>query len=181
MNKVARIMSVVAIGGFSSIAMANTGEVIFNGVVSDTTCTLDVSQQGISQADNTVTLDPITTAEFLASDTAYKTAGFSLVATDAGATACDLTGKGASVLWTGQLYVGHNILQNIASGGAANVGMQLLESDGTTPVTVNGAPSVILDASGASLDFNVGYAATDATAVTEGQVRSIANYSIVFN
>jgi major type 1 subunit fimbrin (pilin) len=46
---------------------------------------------------------------------------------------------------------------------------------------VNGAPSVILDASGASLDFNVGYAATDATAVTEGQVRSIANYSIVFN
>ncbi|BAP12981.1 MAG: pilus assembly protein [Alcanivorax borkumensis] len=181
MNNFTRIISIAAISGISSIAIANTGEVIFNGVVSDTTCTLDVSQQGIAQADNTVTLDPITTAEFLASDTAYKATGFSLVATDAGSATCNLTGKGASVQWTGQLYVGHNILQNIATGGAANVGMQLLESDGTTPVTVNGSPSIIADASGASLDFNVGYAATDATAVTEGQVRSIANYSIVFN
>ena len=181
MKKFALIVLSTLTAGVSTQAIANTGEVYFSGVVSDTTCTLDVSQGGIAQADYTITLDPITTGEFLASDTAYNLASFSLVATDAGSAPCSLAGKGAAVLWSGQLYVGHNILQNTASGGAGNVGVMLLESDGSTLVQMNGTPVVVADASGGELTFNAAYGATDAAAVSEGQVRAVANYSVVFN
>ncbi|AFT68418.1 Type-1 fimbrial protein, A chain [Alloalcanivorax dieselolei B5] len=172
---------VVLAATLSTSAFANTGEVFFNGVVTDTTCTVDVAQNGVLQADNTVTLDPIATADFVAADTPYSPAAFSLVATDAGSATCDLTGLGATVLWTGQAYAGHNILENIAADPATSVGVILLEQDGTTPVQINGASVSIVDASSGELQFNAAYGATDTATVTAGHVRAVANYSVVFN
>lgn len=165
----------------TSVAFANSGEVYFNGVVTDTTCTVGVAQNGVLQADNTVTLAPIATADFVAADTPYSPAAFSLVATDAGSATCDLTGLGATVLWTGQAYAGHNILENIATDPAASVGVMLLQQDGTTPVQINGASVGIVDASSGELQFNAAYGTTDTATVTAGHVRAVANYSVVFN
>lgn len=175
MNKT--LLSAALIAGFgvaafaSQTARATDGTITFNGQVNATTCTINGGSP-----DFTVNLPPVATTTLAASgNTAGQTQfNIALTACTAGTTASTFFEQGANVdTTTGNL---------VSTGGASNVQLQLLNSNGTSAINLltpstNTTTADISTGSG-TLTYYVQYFATGAS--TPGTVSSTEQYTIAY-
>jgi len=173
-------------------AVASDGALDFNGLISDTTCTLHGGDGTDGATKNIgVTLDTVSVA---ALDTAGKTADdhvFSLILGGAGQTGC-ADGTKVSLKFSAiEVPAGYasamvdmatgNLKNTTGAGYATNVQVALLTANGTpiNLMTSSGSPEAVVTNNQAQLDYMAHYVATGAA--TPGDVKTAVMYSLVYN
>ena len=154
-------------------AHASDGTITFNGALTANTCT--INGNGTSKKDFTVTLPTVSTSTLTAAGQTAGTTSYTIALTgcSGGSSASVFYEAGATVdASDGRLVV--------ATGGATNVKLQLLNSDGTqikagySPDLQNSEPADITSGE-ATLSYQVQYYATGATGA------GAANSSVVYS
>lgn len=172
----------LAIGFGAPAAMASDGTVTITGKIVASACTVDPNSKAI-----TVVLPTATPNSFLSggNPAAGQVAGrtrFTIELKD-----CDPAPESYTNVTTGfsgafdSAYPG--VLKNNAASPAGNVGVRLLDNN-NNPIDINDTGDVVttpLATGDMSLDFLAAYESTSATAVTTGDVESIATFTIGYN
>ncbi|MFC5527344.1 fimbrial protein [Rhodanobacter ginsengisoli] len=179
MNKTLLSAALIASFGFAafapSTARASDGTITINGQVNAATCTVAVT----GTSGSTVTLPTVaTTVLGAAGNTAGQTA-FSI-----GLTGCSSgVTKAATYFEAGPNVNAAGRLNN--SGLASNVNVQLVNSDGTTPIVIgsaapsSGVGSFAVSGGTATLNYFARYYATGAAG--PGDVATSVTFSMVYN
>ena len=122
------VMAVMVLG-LAAHASAVDGTITFEGVVNDTTCTLDTNSQNMS-----VLLPSVTSTDFTGANTA---ANSSAVKFSLNATGCDVGAVSASVLFaTGGNVDSTNGNLNNSFAGGTDAQIRIYKADGTTPINL---------------------------------------------
>jgi major type 1 subunit fimbrin (pilin) len=150
-----------------------TGKVTFNGELVDETCVIDAGDE-----DKTVTLPTLSTQSLAA---AKQVAGSTMF--DISVSQCPAELKSVAAHFeTTNMNPGTRNAINLASvSKAGNVEVQLLDSDGTTPILLGSTgTSIPIDATSHTATMNYGgqYYATAAT--TAGNVTAIVRYTLAY-
>lgn len=164
--------SLVATLLFPAVAFAADGTINFTGSVVASTC----AYTGTGGGSQTVSLPVVSTS---ALTTAGNTAGDTPF--DINLTSCGTTAKNVAVNLEGISYdsvTGH--LNNTATGGAANVRVQLLDRNNQAVIRVPGASATVMSttAGNATIPLLAKYVANGAA--TAGNVVSSVNFSIIY-
>jgi len=171
------LASLVALSAYANAASDNT--VQFQGMVSTQTCNVNIN----GNAETPIVLLPTVAATELAKakDTAGATK-FTVNVTD-----CQSAAANISVVFAGNNVTTNGNLGNTTDGDASNVSIQLLNVDGTTPLTFTNGSTVsttaftkAADSTSASQDLIARYYA-EAADVGAGAVTASAQYSISYN
>lgn len=173
------IVAALACGALTmaSLAVADEGEIIFQGEVKEVSCNIDINGSG---SDATIILEPVYTIEFQqAGDTAGEV-NFNVSFTDCSPN-IELQGAAMTLHGPG-VNSETGYLMNTAVDGAQNIEIQLL--DGENPMdlrTDTQTEWAAFDAGSASLELRARYIATDSqAAITVGAVESSVLYTIVY-
>jgi major type 1 subunit fimbrin (pilin) len=169
----------LAMGLGASSVMADDGTVTINGLVVASACTVAPGSKSI-----TVPLPTITPATLTAQGDIAGRTKFDINLTNC--TKGSLTNVLTSFSGTFDLD-SQNVLKNTstATDVAANVGVRLLERDGTTKIDINAGSNgeietPILDGD-MTLPFFAAYEKTNSTDITIGEVQSVATFTIGYN
>jgi major type 1 subunit fimbrin (pilin) len=173
LKKLTLAASLAAGVALTPAAFAVDGTITFNGNVLATSCTINGGT-----ADFTVTLPDVSTNTLQAAgDTAGQTAfNIALSGCSANATASAYFEQGAGIdATTGNL---------INAGTATNVQVQLVNSDGTSPINLmtpatNTTTAAVTTTTGGTLTYYARYYATGAS--TAGTVSAQEQYTINYN
>ncbi|TAL71277.1 MAG: type 1 fimbrial protein [Rhodanobacter sp.] len=173
---------VAALGTFAFIpsaqaATAIDGTITINGQVVAATCTVAVN--GTSGGNGTVVLKPAPTSALAAAAATYGDMPFTIAVTG-----CDssLNGKTVTPYWSGTNVNGSGRLNS--TGTANNVNLQLLNSDDSTAIALNGAEgnqgtsSATVASQAATMTYYARYYATGAA--TAGTVSSTVDYTLIY-
>ncbi len=180
----------------SSTAMAIDGTITFNGMITDTTCTVTGSGAASGTGNITVVLPTVSTTALASAGQTAGDTPFSLVL--GGGTNCT-NGKTAA-LWvetsaTPALDATTGALKNQASGGANNVAVRLLNRANNQPINLgtnaavvststvisaNNQPAATISSNSATLNYIAQYLAINAAA-TAGAVNTYLTYSMQYN
>jgi len=169
-------LGVVAFVPAAHAATAIDGTITINGQVVAATCTVAVNG---GAANGAVTLKPAPTSSLAAAAATYGDMPFTV-----GVTGCDasLNGKTVTPYWSGSNINANGRLNN--TGTATNVNLQLLNSDDSTAITLNGAEGsqgttgVAVNSGAATMTYYARYYATGAA--TAGLVSSTVNYTLIY-
>lgn len=180
-SKVAALVSGIF---FAVDAMAVDGTITINGMITDNTCTIKVNN---NSNNGTVTLPPVASSALSGTSSGGVTAGttpFSIALSGCSGSALN----NVRTFFEPGTYVDASGRLNIASGGAGNVQVQLLNNagdpikagftlpeQGDIPTPFTGSDP---DAS-ATMKYFAQYYSTDAT-VSPGTVTTQVDYSIVY-
>ncbi|MEP7185102.1 MAG: fimbrial protein [Rhodanobacter sp.] len=178
MNKT--LLSAALITGFAAfvpqIASASDGTIAINGQVNAATCTVAVT----GTSGSTVTLPTVATTVLATSGNTAGQTAFSV-----GLTGCSSgVTKAATYFEAGPTVNAAGRLNNSTSG-AANVNVQLVNSDGTTPIVIgsaapsSGVGSFAVASGSATLNYFARYYATGAAGA--GAVSTSVTFSMVYN
>ncbi|EFH7156975.1 type 1 fimbrial protein [Escherichia coli] len=178
MRKIQFIIGMLAVAS-SSATFAYDGTINFTGKVVAQTCSVSSGSKNL-----TVTLPTVSEASLAA---ATNTAGLTPFTIEL--TGCDT--NAASGAQNVKAYFEPNATTdydtgnlNIATSGAGNVQIQLLNADGVTPIKLGQAvagqdvTAVQIDNAAMKLRYNAQYYAT--AAATAGDVSATVNYTIVY-
>ncbi|EID2633868.1 fimbrial protein [Escherichia coli] len=178
MRKIQFILGILAAAS-SSASLAYDGTINFTGKVVDQTCSVSAESENI-----TVTL-PTVSESTLSAET--KTAGltpFSIHLTGCN-TSADEGAQKVKAYFEPNATTDYNTGNlNIASGGAGNVQIQLLNADGVTPIKLGqdsagqNVTGVQIDNADMKLRYHAQYYAT--AAATAGDVSATVNYTIAY-
>lgn len=182
MNKLLLTSALVASLGALAImpsahaATATDGTINISGQVVATTCTVAVNG---GSANGTVALKPAPTSALNAAAATYGDMPFTI-----GVTGCDssLNGKTVTPYWSGTNINSAGRLNN--TGLATKVDLQLLNSDDTTAITLNGGEGnqgttgVAVASGAATMTYYARYYATGTA--TAGTVSSSVNYTLIY-
>jgi major type 1 subunit fimbrin (pilin) len=170
------VLTVMALG-LATNAFAADGTITFEGVVNDTTCTLDTNSQNMSVLLPSVTSTAFSGANTAASSPAVK---FSLTATG-----CDVGAVSASVLFATGGNVDStngNLNNNFAGGTDAQV--RIYKADGTTPINLanygeSASNKGNIVGGNATIDFYANYFSKNAKPVA-GVLKTSIQYSMQY-
>jgi major type 1 subunit fimbrin (pilin) len=163
---------------FSAVNAAPVVE--FKGEVIDQTCKSSIN----SQTDSTVMLSEVSTSELQTPGATSTITPFTVKVEDCSIDTADLE--------IGTTFLGYNVTENgnlgnqdVGDNAATGVSIQITQnSDGTSPVTLNGPTTVsglVLPAGQTSATYEFGaqyYAEAPATA---GTVKAVAEYALSYN
>lgn len=177
-NILSSLLAIAAVAPFA--AQAADGTINFVGSVTAQTCTINAADKNL-----TVTLPTVSTSSLnVANNTAGRTA-FQIRLTG-----CTTTGTGILTKTRAYFEPGSTVdtttnkLKNMTSGGATNVQIGLLNSDGTeikagAPKDTQGGTFVTIPSSGnVNLDYAAQYVATGVA--TAGAVTSSVAYTLEY-
>lgn len=173
----------LSVGAYSTLAAASDGDITFNGQVVAAACTLNGFNGGNSANGAVMALATVTPSSFNFAGGYAAMKDFTIDMKD-----CDIsTLKNAMVSFSGSPdTTDGSILKNTqTTGGAAGVGIAILENDGTTPIAIDGGkpskPQALAEGN-TSLLFKVAYKANTSTpAVTAGGVSAKTFVDITYN
>jgi len=172
-----RAVLVAILGAAPALSMA-AGEIKFNGMVKDQTCTVTVN----GGQNVTVTLPTVSAAQLANAGDNAGTTGFIIKVEG-----CNASGTAFAVntiFWGGN-PTQEGDLPNTAAGGATNVALQLLKSPTSSDVinlaTATPVDGMMVPAGGTSAqhEFGVRYISR-AGGATPGAVTSTVNYDISY-
>lgn len=179
MNKLAAVIfTALSLGSVSALAAPTTvngGTVHFKGDVVNAACAVDAGSDG-----QTVPMGQVRTAKLAQAGSTSSSVGFNIQLND-----CDTTiSTKAAVAFSGVAIDSANptvlSLQGAASGGATNVGVQILDNAGA-PLTLDGAtfstPTTLNDGKNL-LSFQARYFATGAA--TAGAANADATFKVQY-
>lgn len=177
--KIKQLFLTTSVLCMAQAALADSGTINFVGQVVQDSCTTAVEG---STGPTTVTLPTVLTTELgAAGDTAGVSAPFTFAVTGCDASV-EARGVHFSLTSTSFDTVNNNILANTATGGATNVGVEILEAG--TSIEFAGAANrsqdiTIASGVGTSADFTAQYKATGEA--TAGSVTAVMNWDLVYN
>lgn len=172
---------VAALGAIAFIpaaqaATATDGTITINGQVVATSCAVAVNGGG---SNGTVTLKPAPTSMLATTGSTYGDMPFTIAVTGCDAS---LNGKTVTPFWSGTNINSNGRLKN--TGTATNVDLQLLNSDDSTAITLNGpeggqgTTGTAVASGAATMTYYARYYATGAA--TAGPVSSTVNYTLIY-
>lgn len=177
MKKMTLALAVSGLFFGSSAAMAaGPNTITFMGEVSDQTCEVTIN----GNATNPVVLLPTaTTAELASAGATAKETTFTL-----GVAGCDGTAFTSNTVFVGNSVDANGNLTNVASSGAANVALQLLDAPGGAVIDLNNSTPVagVTLAAGeteGSVDYAVQYISV-AGGATAGPVMGSVQYAVSY-
>ncbi|MDR5802230.1 fimbrial protein [Caballeronia sp. LZ001] len=170
-------MVAAALGLVASAAFASDGTITFNGALTATTCT--INGNGTSSKDFTVTLPTVSTSTLTASGQTAGTTSYNIALT--GCAPVTATSEAGVFYEAGATVDANDGRLIVATGGAGNVKLQLLNADGSMIKAgysreLQNVKSADISSGAASLSYQVQYYATGAT--TAGAANSSVIYSI---
>ncbi|UGA53577.1 fimbrial protein [Vibrio sp. VB16] len=187
MNKILPLVSIIALPMVTLHAQANSGTISFSGMVTDSTCTVEVDGKG---SNATILLPTVSKTVLSAIDATAGKTGFNIVMKD-----CTLGGTPADTQVSTYFEAGPTVdintgllINTIGTGAATNVALQLLDGTNDKKIeigresqtaensyaTVAGTPAAT-----ATLPYAVQYIATTGAA-TAGTVTSSVTYNVMY-
>ncbi|MBB5402199.1 fimbrial protein [Paraburkholderia youngii] len=168
----------IAVAGLSVAPMVfaqaapGTGQVTFNGELIDDTCVINAGDD-----DKTVTLPTLSTQSLVA---AGQTAGSRMFDISVSQCPATLTNVAAHFETTNMDPATRNAINQASTSPASNVEVQLLDSDGNTPILLGSTGSFVPVASNGTATMSYGgrYYATNKT--TAGNVTAVVRYTLAY-
>ncbi|MBC8747637.1 major type 1 subunit fimbrin (pilin) [Paraburkholderia sp. WC7.3g] len=149
-----------------------TGQVTFNGELTDDTCVINAGDE-----DQTVTLDTLSTQSLAA---AGQTAGSRMFNISVSKCPATLSNVAAHFETTNMNPDTRNAINQAATSPAGNVEVQLLDRDGMTPILLGSTGTFVPVASDGTATMSYGgqYYATNRT--TAGKVMAVVRYTLAY-
>lgn len=177
-------IAMVLINSNYALAEDNTGTIQFIGSITNTTCSFHAQQNGASG--NTVKLGGHTLSDINGAGVPEQ--NFYLIATNDQGLPCTVAEENASVAWVPNngVWGGLNYLPNdTGTGSAQNVGIQLLDKDGTVIGETNSTvryTGLTTDLQKTKLAFKAKIIKTsDSIDATAGSVTGEAVFAVSYN
>ncbi|WP_114239623.1 fimbrial protein [Dyella sp. C9] len=181
------LLSAVLAASFGAVALAPQtakavdGTITFGGAVTAKTCTVKLNAG--TNGSGTVTLPSVSTSAFSGLGTTAGETQFTI-----GVSGCATGMNTVATYFEAGPTVNSNGRLVVTTGGATNLDLQLLYSDGSivtagSAAATSGAglANISSTTNSATLTYFVRYYQNSATAPTAGSVASSVNYSMIYN